>query len=90
MGRPLEAKVKAFQNEAQSFQQNAQAKGPQWAQQKGAELQQREQQLTIRVKTSLTIIPPYDGPIAVLVRSGQRARQICNTLWRALPPAHLV
>ena len=45
MGRPLEAKVKAFQNEAQNFQQNAQAKGPQWAQQKGAELQQREQQL---------------------------------------------
>ena len=31
--------------EAQSFQQNAQAKGPQWAQQKGAELSQREQQL---------------------------------------------
>lgn len=45
LGRPLEAKVKAFQNEAQSFQQNAQAKGPQWAQQKGSELQQREQQL---------------------------------------------
>ena len=45
LGRPLEAKVKAFQNEAQSFQQNAQAKGQQWAQQKGAELQQREQQL---------------------------------------------
>ena len=47
VGRPLEAKVKAFQNEAQSFQQNAQAKGPQWAQQKGAELQQREQQLGV-------------------------------------------
>jgi outer membrane protein len=47
MGRPLEAKFKAFQNEAQSFQQNAQAKGPQWAQQKGAELQQREQQLSM-------------------------------------------
>ena len=45
LGRPLEAKVRAFQAEAQSFQQNAQAKGPQWAQQKGAELQQREQQL---------------------------------------------
>ena len=47
LGRPLEAKVKAFQNEAQSFQQNAQAKGQQWAQQKGAELQQREQQLGV-------------------------------------------
>uniref|UniRef100_A0A0P6FET9 Uncharacterized protein n=1 Tax=Daphnia magna TaxID=35525 RepID=A0A0P6FET9_9CRUS len=47
MGRPLEAKFRAFQNEAQNFQQNAQAKGPQWAQQKGAELQQREQQLSV-------------------------------------------
>ena len=47
LGRPLEAKVRAFQAEAQSFRQNAQAKGPQWAQQKGAELQQREQQLGI-------------------------------------------
>ena len=45
LGRPLEAKVRAFQSEAQSFQQSAQVKGPQWAQQKGAELQQREQQL---------------------------------------------
>ena len=47
LGRPLEAKVKAFQMEAQSFQQNAQVKGPQWAQQKGAELSQREQQLGV-------------------------------------------
>jgi outer membrane protein len=45
LGRPLEAKVRAFQAEAQSFESNARAKGPQWAQQKGAELQQREQQL---------------------------------------------
>ena len=47
LGRPLEAKVRAFQVEAQSFQQNAQAKGPQWAQQKGAELTRREQELGI-------------------------------------------
>ena len=47
LGRPLEAKVRSFQAEAQNFQRNAQAKGPQWAQQKGAELQQREQQLGI-------------------------------------------
>ena len=45
LGRPLEAKVRAFQNEAQNFQQSARVKGPQWAQQKGAELQQREQEL---------------------------------------------
>ena len=47
LGRPLEAKVRAFQAEAQNFQQSAQAKGPQWAQQKGTELSQREQQLGI-------------------------------------------
>ena len=47
MGRPLEAKVRAFQNEAASFQRNAQANGMAWAQQKGAELQKREEQLGI-------------------------------------------
>jgi outer membrane protein len=45
LGRPLEAKVRAFQAEAQSFEQNAPHKGPQWAQQKAAQLQQAEQQL---------------------------------------------
>ena len=45
LGRPLEAKVRAFQADAQNFRQNAQAKGPQWAQQMGASLQQREQEL---------------------------------------------
>lgn len=47
MGRPLEAKLKAFQSEASNFQRNAQIKGMAWAQQKGAELQQREQQLAV-------------------------------------------
>lgn len=47
MGRPLEAKFKAFKYEAQNFETNARSKGMQWAQQKGAELQQREQQLSV-------------------------------------------
>ncbi len=47
MGRPLEAKLKAFQNEAANFQRNAQVKGMAWAQKKGAELQQREQELAM-------------------------------------------
>ena len=47
MGRPLEAKLKAFQTEASGFQRNAQIKGMAWAQQKGAELQQREQELSM-------------------------------------------
>jgi outer membrane protein len=47
MGRPLESKFRAFENEAKNFQNNARIKGQAWAQQKGAELQQREQQLGI-------------------------------------------
>lgn len=47
MGRPLEAKFKTFQYEAQNFQNNARVKGQAWAQQKGSELQQREQQLSV-------------------------------------------
>ena len=47
MGRPLESKFRAFENEAKNFQTNARVKGQAWAQQKGAELQQREQQLGV-------------------------------------------
>jgi len=45
MGKELEAEIKKFQDEAATFQRNAQANGQQWAQQKGAELQKKEQQL---------------------------------------------
>lgn len=45
MGRELEVAAKKLKAEIASFQQNAMAKGQAWAQQKGAELQQREQQL---------------------------------------------
>lgn len=47
MSRPLESKFRAFENEAKSFRANANVKGPAWAQQKGSELQQREQQLGV-------------------------------------------
>lgn len=46
MGRELDAEVARFQSEAKNFQKNAQANGQAWAQQKGAELQRREQQLS--------------------------------------------
>lgn len=46
MGRELEAEVKKFQKEAENFEKNAQTYGMQWAQQKGRELQQREQELS--------------------------------------------
>ena len=44
-GRQLQAEIDRFKQEAQSFQAQAQANGQAWAQQKGAELQKREQQL---------------------------------------------
>jgi outer membrane protein len=46
MGKQLEAEVVRFRSEAAAFQKNAQTYGPQWAQQKGAELQQKEQELS--------------------------------------------
>lgn len=45
MGKELEGEYNKFKSEAANFQKNAQANGPAWAQQKGAELQKKEQQL---------------------------------------------
>ena len=45
MGKELEAEIARFKTEAASFQKNAQINGQAWAQQKGAELQKREQEL---------------------------------------------
>lgn len=45
MGRELEVAAKNLKAEMAGFEKNAMAKGQMWAQQKGAELQQREQQL---------------------------------------------
>lgn len=44
-GRQLEAEVNRFKQDANNFQAQAQANGQAWAQQKGAELQKRQQQL---------------------------------------------
>ncbi|KAB1157095.1 OmpH family outer membrane protein [Flavobacterium luteum] len=46
MGKELEAEVARFKSEASNFQKNAQANGQAWAQQKGTELQKREQELS--------------------------------------------
>lgn len=46
MGKELEGEVARFKFEASNFQKNAQLNGQAWAQQKGAELQKREQQLS--------------------------------------------
>jgi outer membrane protein len=45
MGRELQEEIAKFKAEAASFQKDAQMNGQAWAQQKGAELQKREQQL---------------------------------------------
>ena len=45
MGRELEGKAQQWKLDAASFQKEAQAKGPQWAQLKGQELQKREQEI---------------------------------------------
>lgn len=44
-GRQLDAEVARFKKEAANFQSQAQANGQAWAQQKGTELQKRQQQL---------------------------------------------
>lgn len=44
-GKQLEGEVNRFKSEASNFQRDAQAKGQAWAQQKGAELQRKQQQL---------------------------------------------
>lgn len=45
MGRELEGKAQQWKLDAASFQKEAQAKGPQWAQLRGEELQKREQEI---------------------------------------------
>jgi outer membrane protein len=44
-GRQLQAEITRFKQDAANFQSQAQANGQSWAQQRGAELQKREQQL---------------------------------------------
>lgn len=45
MSRELEVEINKFKSEASNFQKNAQANGQAWAQQKGAQLQKKEQEL---------------------------------------------
>lgn len=61
MGKELEADIASFQKEAASFQANAQAKGMAWAQQKGAELQQREQELGMKQQSMMQTLQMESG-----------------------------
>ena len=61
MGNQLEAEVARFKAEATSFKQNAQANGQAWAQQKGAELSQKEQQLNYAQQAMLEQLQKESG-----------------------------
>lgn len=61
MGRELRAEASQFQSEAAAFQQNAQIKGQAWAQAKGAELQKREQQLSMKQQSMLQTLQQESG-----------------------------
>jgi outer membrane protein len=61
MGKQLEAEVARFRSEAANFQKNAQANGQVWAQQKGAELQQREQELSYAQQAMLRQLQDESG-----------------------------
>ncbi|UUC46313.1 OmpH family outer membrane protein [Flavobacterium cerinum] len=61
MGRELEGEAKQFQNEAATFQRDAQVKGMAWAQQKSAELQKREQQLGMKQQAMLQTLQQESG-----------------------------
>jgi outer membrane protein len=61
MGSQLEVEVNRFKSEAANFQKNAQANGQVWAQQKGAELQRREQELTYAQQAMLQQLQSESG-----------------------------
>lgn len=61
MGRELEGKAQQWKLDAASFQKDAQAKGPQWAQLKGQELQKREQEIAIMQQTMMQQLQKESG-----------------------------
>jgi len=61
MGRELRGEASRFQSEAAAFQQNAQLKGQAWAQAKGAELQKREQDLSMKQQAMLQTLQQESG-----------------------------
>lgn len=61
MGKQLEAEVTLFRTEAANFKKNAEAYGPQWAQQKGGELQKKEQELSYAQQAMLRQLQDESG-----------------------------
>jgi len=61
MGQELEVEIANFKADAANFQKNAQQNGQAWAQQKGAELQKREQQLSYAQQAMLQKLQQESG-----------------------------
>jgi outer membrane protein len=61
MGTQLEAEVARWKSEAADFKKNAMANGQAWAQQKGAELQQREQEINYAQQSILQQLQQESG-----------------------------
>lgn len=61
MGDQLEAEVNRFKQEAAGFKDNAAKNGQAWAQQKGAELQEREQKLNYAQQAMLQQLQQESG-----------------------------
>lgn len=61
MGRELEAEVTRFKSDAANFQKNAQANGQAWAQENGARLQKREQELSYAQQAMLQQLQQESG-----------------------------
>lgn len=61
MGNQLEAEVARFKSEAASFRSDAQKNGQAWAQQKGSELQEREQRLNYAQQAMLQQLQQESG-----------------------------
>lgn len=61
MGKELEAEVAKFKAEAAHFQQNAKEKGQAWAQENGARLQKKEQELSYAQQAMLQQLQQESG-----------------------------
>ena len=61
MGKELENEIARFKSDAANFQKNAQANGQAWAQQNGAALQKREQQLSYAQEAMLQQLRQESG-----------------------------
>lgn len=61
MGREFEGEVAKFRQDAAAFRQNMQLKGQAWAQEKGLELQKREQELSMKKQSIYETLQQQSG-----------------------------